>query len=587
MVTKFLGLVCAILLAVPLWGQSAGALHTQEIYSSTGKVKVDNVINSGVQTIPYAATETFNGSAAQHFITTLTGNVSSSSFTNPGTGEYSFAVCQDGVGSWTFTWPTNFLNTPTIQTAANTCTTVVGFYDGTNFRVSGQWNATGGSGGGGTSAGVSSVGLTGDGVVYNTTVPGSPVTSSGTFAPTLANASVGNVLAGPIGNMGSNVGVRQSVVCTSATTTITCPAFGSPVAVGDSLLVVVPEYTGQTGTFSDSLGNTITASNFTGSAASSKAGFGTVTTGGTDAVTITGVSPFSNCSGNDYAAVAFDLTGASALSAAIANQFSGSVGSYTVAVSALASTDSFIRVGLTSPTSGSCNVSTGNLTIGPVGAILGTLTNANVTNGWGSYDIFAPGNTSSVSNTFNYVLTSGSGVNNRGASLVLDVAQSASAGNAPWVARRLVESDLPASAISAVQSAQTFHTTGVVNLPSATTTTGLSGSITMPSDGCPCRVLVQAGIFLSSTTSANWGWWVTDGTNTFGDGASITTDLHTPPLQISSMSSVAYANNQAVTFSVKINPGTYAGGNTVQVLDTFGSNPDHSWLTLTIMQSRN
>jgi len=53
-------------------------------------------------------------------------------------------------------------------------------------------NLTGGGGGG-----VSSVAMTGDGVIFNAVVPGSPITTSGTLAPSLLSQSANQILAGP------------------------------------------------------------------------------------------------------------------------------------------------------------------------------------------------------------------------------------------------------------------------------------------------------------------------------------------------------------------------------------------------------
>jgi trimeric autotransporter adhesin len=50
----------------------------------------------------------------------------------------------------------------------------------------------------GAGMGVTSVGLTGDGVVFNASVPGSPVTSSGSFAPTLHTQAAHKFLGGPM-----------------------------------------------------------------------------------------------------------------------------------------------------------------------------------------------------------------------------------------------------------------------------------------------------------------------------------------------------------------------------------------------------
>lgn len=57
--------------------------------------------------------------------------------------------------------------------------------------------SSGGSGGGGGSGTVTSIALTMPGIIFNSTVPGSPITTSGTLAPTLANQNANTFLAGP------------------------------------------------------------------------------------------------------------------------------------------------------------------------------------------------------------------------------------------------------------------------------------------------------------------------------------------------------------------------------------------------------
>ena len=134
----------------------------------------------------------------------------------------------------------------------------------------------------------------------------------------LANAPTNNFLRGPQGSAGTNVGVRQSVVCQSTSSTIVCPAFGSPVAIGDKILVIVPSTlsNSDTTTFADSAGNTIAHAVSTGSGTVQSYGFGSVTVAGTDTVTVTGALNFGDYGGTSYyGAVALELVGADSVAA--------------------------------------------------------------------------------------------------------------------------------------------------------------------------------------------------------------------------------------------------------------------------------
>src|SRR5512146_732789 len=220
----------------------AWAERLQELYSSTGQVRVTNSLAPVAVTVTYSATPTFDATKGNAFQITLTGNVTSSTLSGALAGQFLFfTVTQDAAGSRTFVWPANFQNAPTVVPDATKSTNVVGFYDGTNFNIAGQWNTASGGTGTGT---VTSVGMTGDGTVYNSSVSGSPVTTSGTLAPSLANANAGYVLAGPIGSPGTNVSVRQFVIGSTtsgaSTATIVCPAFTNPVIAGNKILVLVP-----------------------------------------------------------------------------------------------------------------------------------------------------------------------------------------------------------------------------------------------------------------------------------------------------------------------------------------------------------
>lgn len=99
---------------------------------------------SGYTTVVYSATPTFTvtKNTGQSFLITLTGNVTSSTLdtsgiTNSGRPILTFKICQDGVGSHTFVWPTTILNAGTIESTASACTNQVFVWDGTNAQALG------------------------------------------------------------------------------------------------------------------------------------------------------------------------------------------------------------------------------------------------------------------------------------------------------------------------------------------------------------------------------------------------------------------------------------------------------------------
>jgi hypothetical protein len=78
--------------------------------------------------VPFSATPTFNAASGSTFLITLTGNVTSSTFSNAMNGMvYTFHICQDSSGLHSFAWPVNVKATGLIvipaTALASTCAT--------------------------------------------------------------------------------------------------------------------------------------------------------------------------------------------------------------------------------------------------------------------------------------------------------------------------------------------------------------------------------------------------------------------------------------------------------------------------------
>lgn len=102
---------------------TAGVASQATSFNLTGQGQVGTYLRSGVNTVAFSATPTFDLSLGDTQLITLTGNVTSSTFSNPpGVGfkqRVDFLVCQDGTGGRTFVWPTAFQGaTPVTQVAS-------------------------------------------------------------------------------------------------------------------------------------------------------------------------------------------------------------------------------------------------------------------------------------------------------------------------------------------------------------------------------------------------------------------------------------------------------------------------------------
>jgi hypothetical protein len=110
-----------------------------DLYSQN--IEVDNltvlgaaVFGSGMSTVEWSATPTFDFTNTVGQRITLNGNVTSSTVTGATSGRlYCFQIAQDGIGNRSFAWPANFKGATSVDRTASTTTHQLFWYDGTNF----------------------------------------------------------------------------------------------------------------------------------------------------------------------------------------------------------------------------------------------------------------------------------------------------------------------------------------------------------------------------------------------------------------------------------------------------------------------
>lgn len=89
---------------------------------------------SQLNTVTWSAAPDFDFSLGQSQLIVLSGDVASSTVSNPVAGiPYTFIIRQDSTGGWTFVWPTNFLGATIPDTGIGVTTVQQFIYDGTDF----------------------------------------------------------------------------------------------------------------------------------------------------------------------------------------------------------------------------------------------------------------------------------------------------------------------------------------------------------------------------------------------------------------------------------------------------------------------
>lgn len=113
--------------------QTAGASNYSIFTAGTAPAQFGGAVISGLNTVTFSSTPTFDARLGNTQKITLTGNVTSSTLSNATAGEQvNFIICQDATGSRTFTWPSNVKGGMTIGSTASRCNAQNFIFDGTN-----------------------------------------------------------------------------------------------------------------------------------------------------------------------------------------------------------------------------------------------------------------------------------------------------------------------------------------------------------------------------------------------------------------------------------------------------------------------
>jgi len=112
--------------------QTAGTNNWAIYTKGTAPVQFEGPVISGLNTVTFSSTPTFDAKLGNTQKITLTGNVTSSTLANATAGEQiHFLICQDATGSHTFTWPSNVKGGMGVGSTGSTCSAQTFIFDGT------------------------------------------------------------------------------------------------------------------------------------------------------------------------------------------------------------------------------------------------------------------------------------------------------------------------------------------------------------------------------------------------------------------------------------------------------------------------
>ena len=150
-----------------------------------GDILLDDTKNdvTTIVSVASSATPTFDASLGTIFTNTLTANVTSSTISNPVTGQrITLYLAQDGTGGWTFAWPANVQlrkSTYVVADDISAVSVIKLYYDGTNWRETGR---------------------DADEIGYTLTPVGATLTVAGNIIPSTTNKNLGSTTT-PWGNI--------------------------------------------------------------------------------------------------------------------------------------------------------------------------------------------------------------------------------------------------------------------------------------------------------------------------------------------------------------------------------------------------
>ena len=102
--------------------QTAGSSNYSIFTAGTAPAQFGGAVISGMNTVTFSATPTFDARLGNTQKITLTDNVTSSTLSNASAGEQiHFLICQDSTGSRTFAWPSNVKGGMTIGSTGSMC----------------------------------------------------------------------------------------------------------------------------------------------------------------------------------------------------------------------------------------------------------------------------------------------------------------------------------------------------------------------------------------------------------------------------------------------------------------------------------
>ncbi len=112
--------------------QTAGTNNYAIYTAGTAPAQFGGPVISGLNSVAFSSSPTFDAKLGNTQKITLTGNVTSSTLANATAGEQlHFVICQDGNGNRTFAWPANVKGGMTIGSTASTCSAQTFIFDGT------------------------------------------------------------------------------------------------------------------------------------------------------------------------------------------------------------------------------------------------------------------------------------------------------------------------------------------------------------------------------------------------------------------------------------------------------------------------